>query len=111
MDEKKPIRLPLPLYMHNPLHKAAYEKLQSIPKGKRTEFICQRIIADEGKLPQNVYQAISECMERVLDKRGSPPVQALISEQTNTEQADEAGEVKHNFLGFLSGLQEGDDGP
>lgn len=111
MDKKTAVRLPLPLYLNKPLHKAAYEKIQSIPKGKRTEFICKQILADENRLPPAAYKAITECMERVLDKRGSLPVQASETKQKNMEQPDEAGEVKNNFLGFLSGLREGDDGP
>lgn len=103
----------LTLKMDVPLHAAAYAALQKIPKGKRALFVCQRITeqAENDTISPAMQNAIYESVKRAFREQG--PFQLQQSHQDTQEpiqQADEAGEAKRNFLGFLAALQdEGED--
>ena len=109
MEDNHIRKIALTLNMKIPLQAAAYEKLQNIPKGKRTGFVCERIAAGEQlyELPPAVLNAVSECIQKALREYG--PIQAPAA-PPSVQQPGEAGEARKNFLGFLSTLEdEGED--
>jgi len=114
MADNRTRKFTLTLKMDIPLHAEAYAALQKIPKGKRALFVCRRITDEDGKGSLNpaIREAIYESVKRAFREQGpiqSPQAAKEISEPI--QQADEAGEAKRNFLGFLAALQqdEGED--
>ncbi|MBQ7113164.1 MAG: hypothetical protein IJO10_02855 [Clostridia bacterium] len=114
MADNRIRKFTLTLKMDIPLHAEAYAALQKIPKGKRALFVCRRITDDGNKdaLSPGIREAIYESVKRAFREQGPlQPQQAANEISEPLQQADEAGEAKRNFLGFLAALQqdEGED--
>ncbi len=114
MDKRPSVRILLTLSHENPIHHAALECLSEVPRSKRTLFICQRIIegGEKEKLSPAIQNAIYESVKRAFREQGPiQPPQAAKEISEPIQQANEAGEAKRNFLGFLAALQqdEGED--
>jgi len=105
MDERKIRRFSLTLYSNNPLHMAAMEQLEKIPKGWRTDFVCNRILMKEshGNTSPNTFDwRFAEASKQAV----SPPVQQPVEPIQEPEQNDDrAKEIDENFFGFLKTLQ------
>ena len=101
MAEKRK-QFTLTLSLDKPEQKAAWEAIQSIPQGRRTEYICKRLTERDHaeKLAAIVYASAM----KALDEYGG----LLI--KNNVEQKNKAGDVDADILGFLTALQnEGSD--
>jgi len=96
----------LTLSLRNPLHLAVWKAMQKIPKGKRTEYICRKILEkNEAELSAMVYESV----KKALAECGNISVQAK-EQQIIQKSSDKADEVEKNFFGFLSTLQVKGDG-
>ncbi len=93
--EAKTHRISITLQMDNALHKNTWKTLSKIPKGNRTEYICNKVCDKQDKkaLADIVQKSVTDALKR-LDLsdfyQGEP--------QLNTK--DEAEEIEENFLGF-----------
>ncbi len=111
MDEKRIRRMPLPLCLDNPLHMEALKIIEAIPKGKRTEFICKKVVAKEDAVSPALRNAMYEAVMQALREHGAISVQqpaAASEEQEPPQDTGEAQTARSNFLGFLATLK-GDD--
>ena len=94
--------------MASPVQREAWELLETIPAGQRTETVCRAVcrMFGEESLLDTVRQTIREELRVV---KNIPAVDNIPAEE-QTEQPREAGGVDENVLGFLLALQqEGDD--
>ena len=94
--------------MASPVQKEAWELLETIPVGQRTETVCRAVCRMYGQesLLDTVRQTIREELRGV---KNIPAVETIPAKE-QTEQPREAGDVDENVLGFLLALQqEGDD--
>ncbi len=84
------------LSFDNPLHRAAWEVFETLPRGKRTEYICQKVTekhkADElsGIVYTNTLRALKDYGGEI--------------QKPNIQENRKADEVEQNFFGFLSSL-------
>ena len=88
--------------MSSPVQRQAWELLDAIPAGQRTETVCRAVCQMYGQesLLETIRQTIREELRGV----------ELISKKEESEQPQDAGDVDENVLGFLFALQqEGDD--
>ena len=87
--------------MASPVQREAWELLETIPAGQRTETVCRAVcrMFGEESLLDTIRQTIRE------ELRGAE----LISTKEEPEQPKEAGDVDENVLGFLFALQQGGD--
>lgn len=96
-------RLALVLSMRNAKHAKAWEIVTAVPKGRRTEFICSKIIAEEKarELTEIVFAAVKKAL-----------AEYDMTPKSMTEkkyESDEAEKIEKNILGFIAALQkEGD---
>lgn len=94
--------------MASPVQKEAWELLETIPVGQRTETVCRAIcrMFGEESLLDTIRQTIREELRGV---KNIPAVETVpVKEQP--ELPREAGDMDENVLGFLLALQqEGDD--
>lgn len=108
MADPKVRHLSFTLSMDNPLHCQLWEKISSIPKGKRTEFLCKTLTQRqrEEELSDIVYKNTL----RALKEYGcSIPQQNTMPAQSEGS-ISEAEEIEKNFFGFLAELQaQGED--
>ena len=94
--------------MASPVQREAWELLETIPAGQRTETVCRAVcrMFGEESLLDTIRQTIREELRGV---RITPAVETIQAKE-QTEQPLEAGDVDENVLGFLLALQrEGDD--
>ena len=90
-------RLNLSLSMASPVQRKAWEIINAIPPGQRTEAVCKII------LEANARQEMLDMVRAVLrEELKTIPKLKEISEA-------EAGDVDQGVLGFLLSLQEGED--
>ncbi len=88
--------------MDNPLHKEAWDILKSLPKGKRTEYICKKLT--ERNRSEELSDVVYQNMMKALKEYGGE-----IRTPTRI-QDNKAEEIQRNLLGFVASLQEeGDD--
>ena len=89
------------LTMSSPVQRRAWELIQSIPKGKRTQEICEMLCrgSDNSVTLGEIRTVIREELRRVSITT------------TNSEQPGEAEkeEIADEFLDFLSSLHTGGD--
>lgn len=86
-------RLNLRLNMENPAHREAWSILSVIPKGHRTDAICQALLCQREQ--ENMRKLVREVVHEELK-------QANIQPSKIEEPEDDA------VLGFLCALQDGD---
>lgn len=86
------------LSLENPLHKSAWEVFETIARGKRTEFICRKVIeqGQEKELGAVVYE---NTLRALKDYGGG-------IQKPNNVETEQAEEVEQNFFGFLSSLRK-----
>ena len=85
-------RIGLRLALGNEKQRRAWELIQAIPKGKRTEHICEMLISckEQEALEETIYRAV----KRALCEEG-------IYRKEKKERQEEIGE---NMLDFLASL-------
>ena len=108
MVELRMRHLSFTLFMDNPLHRQLWERINSIPKGKRTEFLCKTLTQRqrEEELSEIVYK---NTLRALKEYGGAIPQQNNMPAEIN-DDADQAGEFERNFFGFLAELQaQGED--
>lgn len=98
MPEREMRRVTLTLAMDAPLHKQVWQILVGIQKGKRTEYICKRIVEQEEK--QKIARIVYDNMLRALNDYGG------IQKNDVQAKTNEAGEIENNLFGFLSALEK-----
>jgi hypothetical protein len=92
----------LTLSLDKPEQKAAWEALQRVPRGSRTEYICKRLTEEERA--KGLAAIVYESAMKALDEYGSTIT------KNDMGQTNQAGNVDNDILGFLSALQnEGSD--
>lgn len=86
------------LSLDNPLHRAAWDVFETIARGKRTEFICRKVIekSREKELGVVVYENTLRALKDYGGEIQKPNI-------TETEQVEE---VEQNFFDFLSSLRK-----
>jgi len=108
MVEPRVRHLSFTLSMDNSLHCQLWDKICSIPKGKRTEFLCKTLTQRqrEEELSEIVYK---NTLRALKEYGGAIPQQNTMPAEIN-DDADQAGEFERNFFGFLAELQaQGED--
>ena len=107
MAENRIRRMPLPLSLDNPLHAKALAIIEGIPKGKRTEFICNKICAGENEeLSPALKNAIYECVKQAIRDQGGIAVQpTVIQAEAQDNASDARDEIENNLFGFLASLE------
>ena len=98
MNKEEKARIGLMLYMDNPLHRSAWELLQKIPKGSRTEYICKCIT--EKHRAEELSAVVYSSIKRALDE-----YEGIAPKPENTPKTKEAGEIRKNLFGFMASLQ------
>ena len=88
-------RVNLRLNLDNPTQREAWSILSAIPKGYRTDAVCQVLLRQQEQ--ENLRNLIQEVVHEELK-------QTTI--QTSAEEPEDDA-----VLGFLRALQEGDDDP
>ena len=86
--------------MSSPVQRRAWELIQAIPKGKRTQEICEMLCrgSDNSVTLGEIRTVIREELQRVSVKT------------TNNEQpGEEENEIPDEFFDFLSSLKAGGD--
>lgn len=92
----------LTLSLDKPEQKAAWEALQRVPRGSRTEYICKRLT--ERERAKELAAIVYENAMKALAEYGGTITKNDIG------QTNQAGDVDADILGFLSALQdEGSD--
>lgn len=86
------------LSLGNPLHRAAWEVFETIPRGKRTEFICQKV-TEKYKAEELSATVYANTLRALKDYEG-------IMQKPNIQENRKADEVEQNFFGFLSYLSK-----
>lgn len=91
-------RVTLTLNMENQEQKHAWQYISSIPKGRRTQYICSKIVQQEKKKEWEnlICNVIKEAL-RDCDIKQHTEIQT---------KSDEAGELKDNILGYITSLQK-----
>ena len=108
MAEPRVRHLSITLSMDNPLHCQLWEKISSVPKGKRTEFFCKTLTLRqrEEELSDIVYRNTL----RALKEYGGAVHQQNTMPAETEDSISEAEEIERNFFGFLAELQaQGED--
>jgi len=106
MAENRIRRMPLPLSLDNQLHAKALTIIENVPKGKRTEFICNKICAGENEeLSPALKNAIYECVKQAIRDQGGISVQpTVIQAEVQDNVSDAKDEIENNLFGFLASL-------
>ena len=96
-SEKK--RLNLAFSLSSPLQREAWEVLDKIPPGRKTDAICKALCGKGGEeaFLNQIRMMIREELSRISIKE-------------KQEQRTEAGDVGDEVLGFLASLQEDEGG-
>jgi len=107
MAENRIRRMPLPLSLDNQLHAKALTIIENVPKGKRTEFICNKICAGENEeLSPALKNAIYECVKQAIRDQGGISVQpTVIQAEVQDNASDAKNEIENNLFGFLASLE------
>ena len=107
MAENRIRRMPLPLSLDNQLHAKALTIIENVPKGKRTEFICNKICAGENEeLSPALKNAIYECVKQAIRDQGGIAVQpTVIQAEVQDNVSDAKDEIENNLFGFLASLE------
>lgn len=114
MADKPALRVTLTLMPDRPLHVAAATILEAIPKGKRTAFICERIVngADKKDMLEEIRTIIRDTIKENFSQASNIQIQPQTYQEPEKTQTDDAAEeIRKNIFGFLASLEEGDDGP
>lgn len=99
MGEKEVLRITLTLNLKTPLHRQVWAVLKDIQNGKRTEFICKRIVGQQDM--QEMAKIVYDNALKALSEYG-----VSISNDTKTDiNMEEADEIDRNFFGFLASLE------
>lgn len=89
------------MFLSSPLHREAWELLQSIPAGQRTEYVCRAVCRMQDQ--QAVLDAVRDALYRNTEAEPHP---APVIED---RQIAQDGDVGQDVLDFLKFLQNGDD--
>lgn len=92
-------RLSLSLFLSSPLQREAWELLQSLPPGKRTEYVCRAVC----RMRDQTY--VLDAVRAVMRENAAVKPQRYPEEEN--VQSVQAGDVGQDVLGFLRELQEG----
>ncbi len=96
-------RLNLSFSLDNEDQRQAWEIVSAVPRGRITETVCRMLI--EHKSQTELLLAIRQAVREELKSYGG-----ITKKLHNTTEAEEAGAVRNDILGFLRDLQEeGDD--
>ena len=99
MGEKEVLRITLTLNLKTPLHRQVWAVLKDIQNGKRTEFICKRIVGQQDM--QEMAKIVYDNALKALSEYG-----VSISNDTKTDiNMEKADEIDRNFFGFLASLE------
>ena len=98
MPEKDFRRVTLTLAMDTPLHRQTWKILSDIQKGRRTEYICKKIIGQQDKY--ELADIVYENTLKALNQYGGS-----IQQPVQTTNIKEAEEIEQNLLGFLASLE------
>ncbi len=103
MSEPRVRHLCITLSMDTPLHCQVWEKINSIPRGKRTEFLCKTLTQRqrEEELSEIVYK---NTLRALKEYAGPIPQQNTMPAEAE-DSISEAEEIERNFFGFLAELQ------
>ena len=98
MADKETERVTLTLVMDIPLHRKTWQILTGIQKGKRTEYICKKIVGqqNEQEFADIIYENTLKALNHYNGRLQAPAT------ETNM---DEAEEIENNLFGFLSSLE------
>lgn len=93
-------RMGITFLMDNPLHQKAWDILQGIPKGGRTEYICKCLT--EKRRTEELAAVVYTSVKKALDEYGDVTVKQSRANETQTNEADE---IRKNLFGFMASLQ------
>lgn len=96
-------RLNLSLFLSSPLHREAWELLQSLPAGQRTEYVCRAVCRMQDQ------RAVLDAVRDVLSDKTAAVPQTHPHHEKQDGQSEQAGDISQDVLDFLNMLQNGDD--
>jgi len=93
-------RIGITFLMDNSLHQKAWDILQGIPKGGRTEYICKCLT--EKRRTEELATVVYMSVKKALDEYEGVTARQAKPDKPQTNEADE---IKKNLFGFMASLQ------